>query len=995
MINLEQVVMNLEKIHKPVAELLNGTIDCIGTDAAKLQWAKQCLAIASSGWHAHESASAYIRLSPLLVSHFGTEELLAKGEFGLQLSGYSFEPGFTYFTGLESLLTSRDVESLWPGLAPVESAGRLIHEKYEHASNLITGYFNAAFRVLRTNSLNEFGSWQHLVIAICKHERGDLTKLLELSDLQIPWSSVQVLEEISVSACISFIAAYPELNQKFGSEFLEDCQPLLIKYIENAEQKSGEYSIGEFLDSLLSVKLSIHDDPQELLKFLGDIDNVRLASCFLGHYQLLPSAKPRVIHSWIETGIEIAGKNHAAAEAFFNLESSRSVEVLDQLKGQVNFTEHKRVLQLYAEAISGLTIKVESCDSTEDDFRELPQTDGFRIFLPEHFSRFASRQENFSFYKVALLHQLGYFEFGTFDRIAKTEKELAAYDDQILARTLFRLLEDARVDWQLEKKFRGAAILIRDHKLKALESRGTTYIGRRFQLLEALVQTGLGATEFGWVQKQYASEYDQLKSEMKNLRSNMRDAGATLQAVAGCYRLISSDLSTEYSELSQQQKEFLQTELPEPVCFHGVMDTKKMALNFLLVELEECINDLSDEDSISLTSPVDLNDLDLDELKRGGVQDGLGMLITELENIIGDSEKDGSVNLSDELKAMAGKISGQARDDLRFYYDEWDHTIDDYRRRWCTLFEIRDLEEAPEYVQKTLTEYRDLAKRVRKQLNMLKPEMLVKIKGVSDGDDLDLDRVIEAFVDRKTGFTPSDNIYVQRQRRERDVSALFLLDMSASTDDIIPDPEAGSVFKPEDYDDEDFLTNYYERGLGDSEIAGKRIIDLEKESVILMAEALEELGDNYSVCGFSGYGRERVEYFLCKDFSDSLDQRARGRIGGIKPSRSTRMGPAIRHATRSLVKTESRIKALIIISDGYPQDFDYGQDRSSKDYGVRDTMKALSEARLQGVQAFCLTVDPSGHDYLREMCPDQQYMVIQDIKQLPNELSKVYRSLTG
>jgi|TARA_B100001971_G_scaffold150451_1_gene139587 nitric oxide reductase NorD protein len=107
------------------------------------------------------------------------------------------------------------------------------------------------------------------------------------------------------------------------------------------------------------------------------------------------------------------------------------------------------------------------------------------------------------------------------------------------------------------------------------------------------------------------------------------------------------------------------------------------------------------------------------------------------------------------------------------------------------------------------------------------------------------------------------------------------------------------------------------------------------------------------------------------------------------------MGPAIRHATRSLVKTDSRIKALIIISDGYPQDFDYGKDRSSKDYGVRDTMKALAEARQQGVQSFCLTVDPSGHDYLREMCPDQQYMVIQDITQLPDELSKVYRSLTG
>ena len=161
-----------------------------------------------------------------------------------------------------------------------------------------------------------------------------------------------------------------------------------------------------------------------------------------------------------------------------------------------------------------------------------------------------------------------------------------------------------------------------------------------------------------------------------------------------------------------------------------------------------------------------------------------------------------------------------------------------------------------------------------------------------------------------------------------------------------------------------------------------------------MAEALEDLGDSYSVCGFSGYGRDQVDYYVCKDFDERYAAEVKGRIGSIKPCRSTRMGPAIRHATRSLARTESRVKALIIISDGYPQDFDYGQDRNSKEYGIQDTTKALSEAKQKGVQTFCLTVDQSGHDYLKEMCPDQQYMIIQDIAQLPKELSKVYQGLT-
>ena len=219
--------------------------------------------------------------------------------------------------------------------------------------------------------------------------------------------------------------------------------------------------------------------------------------------------------------------------------------------------------------------------------------------------------------------------------------------------------------------------------------------------------------------------------------------------------------------------------------------------------------------------------------------------------------------------------------------------------------------------------------------------------------------------------------------------------MSASTDDVIVEPEKSQQDSTVDDQGDTFLSDFY----GDDQVSspqeGKRIIDLEKESVVLMSEALETLGDSYSVCGFSGYGRDQVDYFLCKDFDEPLNYRPKGRIGGIKPCRSTRMGPAIRHATRSLLKTECRIKTLIIISDGYPQDFDYGKDRNSKEYGIMDTMKALTESKQQGVQSFCLTVDPSGHDYLREMCPDSQYMVIQDIRQLPSELSKVYRSLTG
>ena len=258
-----------------------------------------------------------------------------------------------------------------------------------------------------------------------------------------------------------------------------------------------------------------------------------------------------------------------------------------------------------------------------------------------------------------------------------------------------------------------------------------------------------------------------------------------------------------------------------------------------------------------------------------------------------------------------------------------------------------------------------------------------------DGEEMDLEKAIEAVIDRRAGQTPSEHIYVERHRQGRDVAALFLIDLSASTDDRLPDPNAPTP-PPEVYHDFDWSDEPLP-----APPEGEKIIDLEKHAVIQMTQALEALGDHYAVSGFSGYGRDQVEYTVCKRFTDSLDATVKAKIGGLKACRSTRMGPAIRHAARQLCQTEARIKALIIISDGYPQDHDYGQDRNDRQYGIHDTMKALTEAKQQGVQSFCLTVDPSGHDYLRLMCPDRQYMVIQDVSQLPNELSKVYRSLTG
>ena len=85
----------------------------------------------------------------------------------------------------------------------------------------------------------------------------------------------------------------------------------------------------------------------------------------------------------------------------------------------------------------------------------------------------------------------------------------------------------------------------------------------------------------------------------------------------------------------------------------------------------------------------------------------------------------------------------------------------------------------------------------------------------------------------------------------------------------------------------------------------------------------------------------------------------------------------------------------MVVSDGYPQDQDYGPDWRDHDYGLHDTSKALEEAARAGVATFCITVDPAGHDYLRRMCAPDRYLVIDDVAALPRELARVYRTLSS
>jgi nitric oxide reductase activation protein len=348
-----------------------------------------------------------------------------------------------------------------------------------------------------------------------------------------------------------------------------------------------------------------------------------------------------------------------------------------------------------------------------------------------------------------------------------------------------------------------------------------------------------------------------------------------------------------------------------------------------------------------------------------------------LSDVHGWKSKDGAKKLKENTKGATEKtallLDELSEDEKIFFYDEWDYLIKDYRPRWCFLREKKVEGGSPKFVSQLLEDYPQLIKEVRRQFQMLKPERWQRIYHLERGEEIDLDALIEAVIDRQAGMANAEKIYLEKKRKERDISTLFLLDMSAST-------EEGAKKK----------TNNSAKDLAKE----KKVIDIAKETLVIMAEALKEIGDEYAIFGFSGYGRKNVEFFAIKDFDEEYSAEIQSRIDGIRPQRSTRMGTAIRHAAEKIRWREAKIKNLILISDGYPQDYDYGEERGSKEYALQDTMKAIQETMSKKISPFCLTIDQAGHDYLRQICPPGKYLVIEDIYALPQELPKIYRRLT-
>ncbi|MCH7699266.1 MAG: hypothetical protein IH865_10065 [Chloroflexi bacterium] len=689
---------------------------------------------------------------------------------------------------------------------------------------------------------------------------------------------------------------------------------------------------------------------------------------------------------------------------------------------------------------------------------ERPSTEGTTVYLPEYVDDHIEKAQNFAVYKVYATHQSAHLEFGSFwfrfdrdgnvvprrrreleakrtggaeppEKLTEMERFFDLFDERQLALDLFTVVEDARIDAFVRREYGGIRRSWAGMQEAELERRpGPQSLPLRQALLENLVRASLdGASTIVWPER-----FRDVMGQALRLLSDVQKPDAIVEDSAECtlslYELamtvpnVLPEMLDEWEEMTDESLEMMMStpsgkgepdesampsseeqeyESPRPVDFRGDFKPElvQLLMRLRLQDGKEGPDGLSPLSAEQLKELMEKSvEISVDAVAEGDLASTIGLFLTNLEKEAGTPIPDKKIETPDgtPVEGGEGEEEGELPQEVKaFYYDEWDFRAADYRPGWCCVREQVLEEGSNDFYEGVLQEHASLVAETRRQFELLRPELFRKIKRLDDGEDFDLDLLIEYMVEKRAGHPHTDKIYWRRNKVERDVAVAFLLDMSASTDEEIEKRKQKYHDEPEfDNDPRRYFQWLAQRRAQQSVAPPKRIIDLEKESTVLLIAALETIGDTYAIYGFSGYGRDNVEFYVIKDLDEPFSDKVTRRIDKVAPVRSTRMGPAIRHATHKLDEHDAKVKILFLVSDGRPQDHGYGRDRTEKEYAIHDTKQALVEAKRMGITPFALTVDKEGHDYLGQMCEDMGYEVLDDIETLPSRLPTLYRQLT-
>ncbi len=291
-------------------------------------------------------------------------------------------------------------------------------------------------------------------------------------------------------------------------------------------------------------------------------------------------------------------------------------------------------------------------------------------------------------------------------------------------------------------------------------------------------------------------------------------------------------------------------------------------------------------------------------------------------------------------------------------YPEWDYSSQHYRPDWVSVYEHLHRSGDAAYIDRLLAKHHALAKRLKKIIDLLKPQHKVRIRYQEEGSELDLDIAIRSLIDFRCGITPDPRINMSHRNDGRSIAVSLLLDLSASLGDV---PQGCAQSK----------------------------LELGQEAVSLLAWAIEEMGDPFSIGGFHSDTRHEVRYLHFKGYKERWDAEVKARLAAMEAGFSTRMGAAMRHAGHYLAHQEADKKLLLVLTDGEPSDIDVKDPR----HLIEDARIAVRELDRKGIYTYCINLDPKADEYVADIFGNH-YTVIDNIQRLPERLPQLFLALT-
>ena len=628
------------------------------------------------------------------------------------------------------------------------------------------------------------------------------------------------------------------------------------------------------------------------------------------------------VQEWLDGAIQVFDHRGLGFAVDFLEDIDSFAEAYAGRHAQCAFDQASVFLRHFVRGLGGRELRIATDDETYTD------TEG--LYLPASFNVFPDAEQNFTLYKLTAVHLWAQTWYGTW-RYQVLEKLLRYFDtDKVLP--IFNRLECIRLDACLARELPGVAREMKTfgchddeqeaawaqwREVAPILSSADASAEDSLQLIASFIDAPLpplklyqGEMFAGKVRQAMFARIEREKSAFQRAMEDMRNEGDGPDGAS--------------AEAAQKQMAEMQpSDDPD-----GAEANLSMQVNMegKLQQLPEHLQDLVGS---ILQDFGEIPDQHMERMDLGEYSD-------DLQPQNGDNDADSAADLSAEGS---------------FSYREWDCVRNRFREGFCTLRELSVPLGDARFVEETLNKHRGLMKSIKKTFEAMLGETKLQ-RRQSDGDDIDLDAVIEAYADVVNGREMSEYLYTRYRNQERNIAVMFMVDMSGST-------------------------------LG-------WVNDAERESLVLLCEALELLGDRYAIYGFSGRTNKRCEVYKIKEFDESYSLEVRQRISGIRPKAYTRMGVAIRHLGHLLHETRARTKLLITLSDGRPED--YGGYKGK--YGIEDTRHALLESRQGGIHSFCITIDNEAQEYLPHMYGPANYAVIDDVQKLPYKVADIYRRLT-